>query len=52
MIGMAIIGLMMVALTRLFGLSYVDGVGYSVIQSIFDQRMTAAGLLVVLLVLM
>ena len=50
-IGMGIIGLMMVALTHAFGHSYVDGVGYSVIQSIFDQRMTAAGLLALLFVL-
>ena len=37
-IGMAIIGLMMVVLTRIFGHSYVDGVGYCVIQAIFDQQ--------------
>ena len=42
--GMAIIGLMMVVLTRTFGHSYIDGVGYSVIQAIFDQKMTAVGL--------
>ena len=50
-IGMAVIGLMMVVLTRMFGHSYVDGVGYSVIQSIIDQKMTAAGLLALLFVL-
>jgi CIC family chloride channel protein len=50
-VGMAIIGLMMVVLTRVFGHSYVDGVGYSVIQSIFDQKMTVAGLLALLFVL-
>jgi CIC family chloride channel protein len=50
-VGMAIIGLMMVALTRVFGHSYVDGVGYSVIQSILDQKMTAVGLLFLLFVL-
>jgi chloride channel protein, CIC family len=50
-IGMAVIGLMMVALQRAFGHSYVDGVGYSVIQAILDQRMTAAGLLALLFVL-
>jgi CIC family chloride channel protein len=49
--GMAIIGLMMVVLTRVFGHSYVDGVGYSVIQAIFDQKMTAVGLLALLFVL-
>jgi CIC family chloride channel protein len=50
-VGMSIIGLMMVGLTRVFGHSYVDGVGYSVIQSIFDQKMTAVGLLALLFVL-
>jgi CIC family chloride channel protein len=50
-LGMAIIGLMMVVLTRVFGHSYVDGVGYSVIQSIFDQKMTTVGLLALLFVL-
>ena len=49
--GMAVIGLMMVALTRAFGHSYIDGVGYSVIQSIFDQKMTAVGLLTLLFLL-
>jgi len=47
-VGMAAIGLMMVALQRAFGHSYVDGVGYSVIQGILDQKMTAAGLLALL----
>ncbi len=50
-IGMAMIGVMMVALTRAFGHSYIDGVGYSVIQSILDQKMTVAGLLALLFVL-
>jgi CIC family chloride channel protein len=50
-VGMAIIGLMMVILTRLFGHSYIDGVGYSVIQAIFDQRMTTVGLLALLFIL-
>jgi len=50
-VGMAIIGLMMVGLTRAFGHSYVDGVGYSVIQAIFDQKMTAVGLLALLFLL-
>jgi CIC family chloride channel protein len=50
-IGMAVIGLMMAVLTRIFGHSYVDGVGYSVIQSILDQKTTAAGLLALLFLL-
>jgi chloride channel protein, CIC family len=50
-VGMAIIGAMMVALTHAFGHSYVDGVGYSVIQAIFDQKMTAFGLLALLFAL-
>jgi chloride channel protein, CIC family len=50
-VGMSIIGLMMVVLTRTFGHSYVDGVGYSVIQSILDQKMTAVGLLALLFLL-
>jgi CIC family chloride channel protein len=50
-VGMTIIGLMMVGLTRMFGQPYVNGVGYSVIQSIFDQKMTAAGLLALLFML-
>jgi CIC family chloride channel protein len=50
-IGMSVIGLMMVVLTRWFGHSYVDGVGYSVIQAIMDQKMTATGLLALLFVL-
>ena len=49
--GMAAIGLMMVALQRAFGHTYIDGVGYSVIQAILDQRTTAAGLLALLFVL-
>lgn len=50
-VGMSVIGLLMVALTRTFGHSYVDGVGYSVIQAIMDQKMTAAGLLALLFLL-
>ncbi len=50
-IGMAMIGLMMVGLTHAFGHSYVDGVGYGVIQSILDKDMTATNLLVLLFVL-
>jgi chloride channel protein, CIC family len=50
-IGMAVIGLMMVGLTRAFGHSYIDGVGYSVIQEILDHKMTAAGLLALLFAL-
>ena len=50
-VGMAILGLMMVVLTHVFGHSYVDGVGYSVIQAIFDQKMTAVGLLALLFLL-
>jgi CIC family chloride channel protein len=50
-IGMAAVGLMMVVLARLYGHSYVDGVGYSVIQAILDQKMTAIGLLSLLFVL-
>src|SRR5271163_274215 len=50
-IGMTLIGLMMVGCTHFFGHSYVDGVGYGVIQSILDQGMTATGLLLLLFVL-
>ena len=50
-VGMALVGLMMVGLTHAFGHSYVDGVGYGVIQSILDKGMTAAGLLALLFVL-
>jgi chloride channel protein, CIC family len=50
-IGMTLIGLMMVGLTHAFGHSYVDGVGYGVIQSILDHGMTATGLLALLFVL-
>ena len=51
LIGMFTIGLMMVLLTRAFGHSYVDGVGYSVIQEVFDQKLTAPWLLTLLFVL-
>ena len=50
-IGMAVIGLMMVVLTHSFGHPYVDGVGYGVIQSTLDNKMTSAGLLALLFVL-
>jgi chloride channel protein, CIC family len=50
-IGMAIVGLMIVTLQNAFGHSYVDGVGYGVIQSILDQGMTATWLLALLFVL-
>jgi chloride channel protein, CIC family len=50
-IGMTLIGLMMVGLTHAFGHSYVDGVGYGVIQSILDKDMTATNLLVLLFAL-
>jgi CIC family chloride channel protein len=50
-VGMAIVGLMMVALTHAFGHPYVDGVGYGVIQSVLDDKMTGAGLLALLFVL-
>jgi CIC family chloride channel protein len=49
--GMAAIGLMMVVLTHSFGHPYVDGVGYGVIQSTLDNKMTSAGLLALLFVL-
>ena len=47
-VGMTLVGLMMVGLTHAFGHSYVDGVGYGVIQAILDQGMTATGLLALL----
>ena len=47
-IGMTLVGLMMVGLTHAFGHSYVDGVGYGVIQSILDKDMTATNILVLL----
>jgi chloride channel protein, CIC family len=50
-IGMGLVGLMMVGLTHGFGHSYVDGVGYGVIQSILDQDMTATRLLILLFAL-
>jgi chloride channel protein, CIC family len=40
-----------VVLTHAFGHPYVDGVGYSVIQSILDKNMTSAGLLALLFAL-
>jgi len=48
LVGMAALGLAMVALTRLFGHSYIDGVGYGVIQSILDGGMEAVGLMTLL----
>ena len=50
-VGMAVIGLMMVVMTRGFGHPYVDGVGYGVIQSVLDNKMASAGLLALLFVL-
>ncbi len=50
-VGMALVGLMMIGCMHFFGHSYVDGVGYGVIQAILDQGMTATGLLVLLFVL-
>jgi CIC family chloride channel protein len=50
-VGMAVIGAMMVGLTRVFGHSYVDGVGYGVIQAVLNDQMTAAGLLALLFAL-
>ena len=48
LVGMACIGAMMVGLTNVFGHSYVDGVGYGVIQLILDHSLTAGGLLILL----
>ncbi len=50
-IGMAAIGAMMVVLTHAFGHPYVNGVGYGVIQSTLDNKMTSAGLLALLFAL-
>jgi CIC family chloride channel protein len=50
-VGMAAIGLMMVVLTHFFGHPYIDGVGYGVIQSTLDNKMTYAGLLALLFAL-
>ena len=50
-LGMAVIGAMMVVLTHFFGHPYVDGVGYGVIQSTLDNKMTSAGLLALLFAL-
>ncbi len=50
-LGMATVGLMMVVLTHAFGHSYIDGVGYAVIQSTLDNQMTSVGLLALLFVL-
>jgi chloride channel protein, CIC family len=48
LVGMAALGLGMVALTRLVGHSYIDGVGYGVIQSILAGDMSAIGLMAAL----
>lgn len=50
-LGMAAVGLMMVVLTHFFGHPYVDGVGYGVIQSTLDNKMSSAGLLALLFAL-
>ena len=50
-VGMAIIGAMMIGLGHAFGHSYIDGVGYGVIQAVLDDRMTAVRLLALLFVL-
>ena len=50
-IGMTLVGVMMVGLSHSFGHSYIDGVGYGVIQSVLDQSMTAARLLAILFAL-
>ena len=50
-VGMTVIGHMMVFLTHIYGHPYVDGVGYGVIQSTLDSRMTSAGLLALLFAL-
>ena len=50
-VGMTLVGLMMVGLTHAFGHSYIDGVGYGVIESVLDQSMTAAWLLALLFAL-
>jgi chloride channel protein, CIC family len=48
---MALVGLMMVGLQNAFGHTYVDGVGYGVIQSILDKSITTTGLLALLFAL-
>jgi CIC family chloride channel protein len=50
-VGMAVIGGMMVGLDHAFGHSFIDGVGYGVIQAVLDDRMTAVRLLALLFVL-
>ena len=50
-LGMAAVGLMMVVLIHLFGHPYIDGVGYGVIQSTLDNKMTSLGLLALLFAL-
>jgi chloride channel protein, CIC family len=50
-LGMAVIGAMMVILIHAFGHPYVDGVGYGVIQSTLDGKMTTFGLLALLFAL-
>jgi chloride channel protein, CIC family len=46
--GMAAIGAMMVGFTHLFGHPFINGVGYGVIQSILEDRMTLPWLLALL----
>lgn len=48
--GMAVIGAVMVGFTHLFGHPFINGVGYGVIQSILEGRMTVPNLLVILFV--
>ena len=48
---MALIGGLIVGLSHAFGHSYIDGVGYGVIQSILNTQTTDAGLLLLLLAL-
>ncbi len=49
-VGMAMVGLMMVGFSQAFGHTYIDGVGYGVIQTILDKDMTATWLLALLFV--
>ena len=46
--GMAVIGAMMVGFTHFFGHPFINGVGYGVIQSILEEKMTVPALLVML----
>ncbi|HEX4767389.1 MAG TPA: chloride channel protein [Lichenihabitans sp.] len=49
MLGMLIVGVMIYVLFRQFGHYYVEGVGYSTIQSILSGQLTGTGLLALLL---